>query len=594
MRVVPALWLLTKKAGSCIFQHMSVKDILADVLSDLDVDMSRLEGLDDERDYCVQYQETDFNFVSRLMEEEGILYYFEHDFGSHTMVLVNNQTYTPMPDDDTVLVARTLPARYEDHDYVTSWSKTQEIRSRRYVLRDQSFELTNGPGDFQQLEFDQTPAPEGVTDDGQYHRLSRGITLPNGSSVDLEIYQFPGEFAQRFDGVDRNGSDRPDDVQKVTPDGERTVAIRMAEETTPSLLNRGMGYCKQFEPGHWFNKKIVLDGYEIDDGQYLLVSTSHVAMENGYRSGTGLSNCEYYNNFTAIPLDLPYVPQRRAPKPVIQGPQTAVVVGMTDDDDIFTDKYGRVKVQFHWDRDGEYDADSSCWVRVATPVAGPNWGMIHIPRVGWEVVVSFEDGDPDRPLILGCVYNQGMMPPYQLPEKRTQSGYKTRSSPNGDDTQFNELRFEDKANSEEIYLHAQKDFTRVVENNDSLTVGSPDAPEGSQTVTIYKDQKTVIQTGKSELEAKQSIELKVGDSSIKLDGQSIELKVGDTSIKLDKMSIVMQLEDSKVTLNPVGVAIEGKTAKMESQLMTQIKSQLMTGVSSDLIAQVKGMPIMIG
>jgi type VI secretion system secreted protein VgrG len=572
MQLVPALWLLSKKANSRIFQSMSIKEILEEVLSDLDLDTSRLERLDNKRDFCVQYQETDFNFVSRLMEEEGILYYFEHDKGKHTMVLVNNQIYTGMPADPMVLVTHSLPPAMEERSYVSTWSKTQEVRSGRYVLRDQSFQLTNGPGNFKSLECKQTTNPPSLQVDDEDHTLAPRILLPNGSSIDLEIYQSPGEFAQRFDGIDRNGGDRPSDLDKVQPDGGRTVKIRMAQETTPSLLIRGAGYCRQFEPGHWFTKVVLEDGEEVPKGDFVLTSTSHVALDNGYRSGSGMSEFTYYNNFTAIPFHLPYVPPRRTPKPVVQGPQTAVVVGMSEDDDIFTDKYGRVKVQFHWDRDGKRDPFSSCWIRVATPLAGQNWGMIHIPRVGQEVVVVFEDGDPDRPLILGCVYNDAMRPPYELPAKRTQSGYKSRSSPGGDASQFNEFRFEDKKGSEDIFIHAQKDFHREVENDDYLKV------KGGQTIEITKGQKTKVTSGKSELEAKEAINLKVGDSSIKMDGQSIELKIGDTSIKLD----------------PIGATIQGLLVKIDAQLVAEIKSQLMTQIASDLILQVKGMPIMIG
>ena len=171
----------------------------------------------------------------------------------------------------------------------------------------------------------------------------------------------------------------------------------------------------------------------------------------------------------------------------MEGTQTAVVVGNAGDE-IFTDKYGRVKVQFPWDRQGQNDANSSCWVRVATLWAGKQWGIIHIPRVGQEVIVAFEEGDPDRPIIVGSVYNAENMPPYTLPDNKTQSGYLSRSTLNGTDQNFNQLRFEDKKDSEEIYFHAEKDFNRVVENNDTLKVGFDKNDKGDQTIQIYNNQ----------------------------------------------------------------------------------------------------------
>ena len=205
----------------------------------------------------------------------------------------------------------------------------------------------------------------------------------------------------------------------------------------------------------------------------------------------------YTNTFQCIPAALPFRPERTIPRPRIDGTQTAVVVGNSGDE-IFTDKYGRIKVQFPWDRQGQNNADSSCWIRVATPWAGTQWGIIHIPRVGQEVVVAFEEGDPDRPIVVGSVYNAQEMPPYTLPDNMTQSGYLSRSTKKGTSDNFNQLRFEDKKGSEEVYFHAEKDFNRVVENNDTLKVGFDKKDKGDQTIQVFNNHSLTVGAGKSQ------------------------------------------------------------------------------------------------
>ena len=232
----------------------------------------------------------------------------------------------------------------------------------------------------------------------------------------------------------------------------------------------------------------------------MLTSVSHTARQAGYRSGES-DGGTYENQFTCIPAAVPYRPSRTTPKPVVPGTQTAVVVGPAGEE-IFTDKYGRVKVQFHWDREGKNDADSSCWVRVGTPWAGKNWGMIHIPRIGQEVIITFLEGDPDRPIIVGSVYNADMMPPYELPQNKTQSGLKSRSTLQGTPDNFNELRFEDKKGEEKIYFHAEKDYEQVVENNFTQKIGFDKKDPGKQTIDIYADRTTTLETGNDKTQIK--------------------------------------------------------------------------------------------
>ncbi|HEU4389591.1 MAG TPA: type VI secretion system tip protein TssI/VgrG, partial [Blastocatellia bacterium] len=297
----------------------------------------------------------------------------------------------------------------------------------------------------------------------------------------LELYDFPGEYAQRFDGVDKGGGDQPAELRKIFEDNERTVGIRIQQEALPSLLIQGASDCRNFVSGH----KFTLDRHFNANGPYVLTSVKHSANLAGeYRAGEW-DQMTYENSFTCIPAALPFRPQRRTPRPFVQGSQTAVVVGPPGEE-IFTDKYGRVKVQFHWDREGKNDADSSCWVRVGTLWAGKQWGVIHIPRIGQEVIVDFLEGDPDQPIIVGSVYNAEMMPPYTLPENKTQSGVKSRSSLSGSPSNFNEFRFEDKKGNEEVYLHAEKNWTIMVENDKNQTVGH------DETLTVHHDRTKTV------------------------------------------------------------------------------------------------------
>ncbi|HEX5271691.1 MAG TPA: type VI secretion system tip protein TssI/VgrG [Gemmataceae bacterium] len=470
MEVVPQLWLLTRRAQSRIFQHATVPDILKEVLAGLDVD-PQIHGKFPERDYCVQYRETDLNFASRLMEEEGIYYFFKHTDGGHKLVLANTPPGHPDLPEQAKATFQEMAGGVLD-DRVTVWEKAQELRSGKFTLWDHCFELPH-----KHLEADAT-IPESVKAGKVAHKLKVG------GNDKLELYDYPGEYAQRFDGVDKAGGDRPADVKKIFEENKRTVGIRMEEEAAPGLVVSGAGNCRTFVSGH----KFTLERHFNGDGQYVLVSVEH---SGRVPEGNGDRDLAYQNSFTCIPAGAVFRPSRRTPKPFVQGTQTAVVVGLKGDE-ICTDKYGRIKVQFHWDRKGKHDAGSSCWVRVATPWAGKHWGMIHIPRVGQEVVVAFEEGDPDRPIVIGSVYNADMMPPYALPANKTQSGVQSRSSLGGTAANCNEIKFEDKKGSELVSIHAEKDQSISVEHDESHTVGH------DRTKTIDHDETTHVKHDRTE------------------------------------------------------------------------------------------------
>jgi type VI secretion system secreted protein VgrG len=582
MEMVPQFWFLEKRAQSRIFQHVSVPEILKTVLAGLDVDY-QLQGNFPARDYCVQYRETDFHFASRLMEEEGIFYFFQHAANGHTMVVANSpQSHPELPEQARILFGGSDEGVHGENR-ILSWEKSQELRSGRCTLWDHSFELPHKHLEQEKAIVESVPA-------GQVQHKLR-----IGHNDKLEIYDYPGAYAQRFDGVNPGGGDRTDDLNHIFEDGPRTVAIRMQEEAMSSLAITGTGTCRHFVTGYSF----ALEKHFNADGKYLLTGIEHDGRFalNYFRSGSESEDFVYRNTFTCIPLDLPFRPRRITPRPFVHGTQTAVVVGPAGEE-IFTDKYSRVKVQFHWDRQGKNDANSSCWIRVGTLWAGKQWGVIHIPRIGQEVIVDFLEGDPDQPIIVGSVYNAETMPPYELPRNKTQSGVRSRSSLHGTPENYNEIRFEDKKGSEQVLIHAERNQDIEVENDESHWVGhdrtkSIDHDEttkvghdrtesvgNNETITIDQGNRTVTLNMGND-----SLTIKMGDQTTKINlgkseteaMQSIELKVGQSSIKLDQ----------------TGVTIQGLTINIQGQMMTQIKGT-MTQVNADAILTLKGGLTMIG
>ncbi len=295
----------------------------------------------------------------------------------------------------------------------------------------------------------------------------------------LELYDYPGAYAQRFDGIQPGGGDRPSDLQKIFQDNARTAQLRMEEQAAASVLVHAASNCRQVVSGHKFTLERHFDG----DGSWVVYQVEHAASDAAdLRSGGG--GFTYQNHFTCFPAALPFRPPRVTPIPTVRGTQTAVVVGPPGEE-IFTDKYSRIKVQFHWDREGKNNSDSSCWVRVATPWAGKQWGAIHIPRIGQEVVVDFLEGDMDQPIVIGSVYNAECMPPYALPANKTQSGIKSRSSLGGNAANFNEIRFEDKKGHEQLFIHAEKNQDIEVENNETHWVGHDRAKTIDHDETVH-------------------------------------------------------------------------------------------------------------
>lgn len=521
MEVVPRMWLLTRRAQSRIFQHVNIPEILKKVLTGLDASF-KLQGKYDPRDYCAQYRETDFNFACRLMEEEGIYFYFEHAEGKHTLVVADSPAgHADLPDPSTVEYHKPSPT--ESGFAVEKWEKVQELRSGKYTLWDHCFELPHKHLDATKSITPSVPVGE-VT-----HKLQVGN---NGQ---LEIRDWPGGYAQRFDGISKGGGDQPSEVEKIFKDNQRTVALRMDQEAALSLSIQGAGNCRNFVAGHKFKlttKPATLEKQFQADGPYVITRVQHTARMSGYRSGD--AEFQYQNRFHCIPAALPFRPQRTTPRPIVQGTQSAVVVGPAGEE-IFTDKYSRVKVQFHWDAEGKNNADSACWCRVGTPWAGKHWGMIHIPRIGQEVIVAFDEGDPDKPIIVGSVYNSEQMPPFALPANKTQSGIQTRSSLGGSPENCNEICFEDKKGSELLYIRAEKDQTIAVEHDEAHWVGH------DRDKTIDNDERTIVHHDRTEIVD--------NDETITIHGNRTETVDKDETITIHQNRTETVDKDENITIS---------------------------------------------
>jgi type VI secretion system secreted protein VgrG len=454
--MVPWLWFLTKTTDCRIFQNKTIPDIVQQIFKEYgftDV-KAKLQGTYEPRDYCVQYRETDYNFVARLMEQYGIFYFFEHEKEKHTLVLTDNpDAHQPCPEQPK---AKWNPqgSKSLTEDVVTTLEVEKIFRPGKYSLTDYNFE---------------TPSTSLLSE------IDTTITV--GGNTKYEVYDYPGEYEKKAQG-------------------KTLVKLRMEEQEVKHLSVTGTSSCRAFATGYRFDFE---DYSRADLNQaYVLTAVSHSAtVGDTYTTGKSSDGSSAYTNaFVCIPHKVPFRPPQITPKPIVQGPQTAVIVGPSGEE-IYSDKYGRVKAQFHWDREGKKDENSSCWMRTSQNWAGKQWGGVFIPRIGQEVIVEFLEGDPDRPIITGRIYNAEQMPPYALPANQTQSGVKSNSSKGGGGS--NEWRFEDKKGSEEIYLHGQKDWNIVIENDKSQSIGHDESltVDNNRTKKVGVDQSEDVGANKT-------------------------------------------------------------------------------------------------
>lgn len=431
--MVPWLWFLSKTESRRIFQNKNSKDIITDVFNDLgfkDVDFRAQGGKP--REYCVQYGESDLHFVSRLLEEEGIAYYFKHEARKHTLVLVDQKNaYDTCKDTNLTYSTGSTP----DNE-ISRWIHHYEFRKGIWTLNDYNFKEPNKS------------------------QLAEAKTVSKfKNNTRYQHYEYPGIYDY--------------------PSNRDLTNMRMDAEEVAMNTIHGSSSCSTFYAGGLFK----LDKHTSKDeqGTYLLTSVSHSVQDASYYTGEG-GNAHYKNSFTCIPATVHYRPALVHSKPIMKGPQSAMVTGPAGEE-IYIDEFGRIKVQFIWDRQGKKDENSSCYLRVMQSWAGNQWGASFIPRIGHEVIVSFLDGDPDRPIVSGTVYNGANKPVYS---SKTQSGIKTRSTKGGTAANANELRFEDLKGSEQIFIHAEKNMDTEVENDETLTV------DHDRTKTIKHDENSTI------------------------------------------------------------------------------------------------------
>jgi type VI secretion system secreted protein VgrG len=486
LQVSPKLWTLTRYADCRIFHNKEVIEIIKQVLDDRGIDyQASFTRTYKPLEYCVQYRETDFNFISRLMEQFGIFYFFEHEDGNHTMKLGDSSSaHTDCPGQASAgfnLATGGLDAG----DVVNSWSIGQELRSGKHSLTDYNFTISS-------------------TD----LRAAETTIYTVADNSTMEIFDYPGLY--------------------LTPsDGTAMAKLRMEEDEAMHKIAHGASVCRAFTSGYKF--ELADHPLATMNASYLLTAVEHAASVAGtYKEEGAAGEDSYSNHFTCIPADVQFRPERLARKPFVQGPQTAIVVGKSADQDtandknaggdgeeIWVDKWGRVLVRFPWDRKKAI----SCWVRVSQDWAGHGWGMINIPRVGQELIVSFLEGDPDRPIITGRVYNDIQIVPYKLPDYGTRTTFRTSSSTGGGTTNYNELRFEDKKGKEQVFVRAEFDQDNYVKNDSREWIGN------NRSLVVTKDQMDSIGGDyHEEITGKNLVKIK-GDRNEQVDGKEI-IKIG--------------------------------------------------------------------
>lgn len=575
--LVPWTWFLTRTGDCRIFQKKKVPDIIKEVFREKGFTdfKDSLSASYPEWDYCVQYRETDFDFVSRLMEQEGISYFFEHEDGKHKLVLCDAPSaHSAFAGYDKVRF-REQDGGFRDTEYINEWMVEQQVRTGKFATTDYNFEKPKSS------------------------LLSKAQVKRKHPLSEFEIFDYPGEFQEQSVGE------------------SHYAKVRVQSLQVPFEMARGRADARGIASGYTFT----LEDFPRSDQnkKYLVLETEHILHSDEFQAGGEGPEAPFHEcRFSVMPADQPYRPPEVTSKPMIRGPQTALVVGPSGEE-IYTDKYGRVKVQFHWDRYGKMDENSSCWIRVSQGWAGKNWGSMFLPRIGHEVIVEFLEGDPDRPIITGRVYNGEAMPPYGLPGDKTRSTIKTNSSKGGGG--FNEIRFEDKKGKEQVFIHAEKDQDIRTKNDEKSWVGRDlhrivkrdhfDEIKGDQHETVKGDEMRKVQGdhhetvkgahhekvgkayhltvgaalsqkiardlgtkagGNINTQAGQNINTKAGMNMMTKSGMNyavqsgmkIELKAGMAAVVEAGLSLTLKAGPSFVVLGPDGVSIMGPMVKINT------------------------------
>jgi type VI secretion system secreted protein VgrG len=554
--VVPQLWLLSKRMDtrSRFFENKKTIEIIQDVLKDAGVYQGDggLEidgGLFDPapREYCVQYHETDLDFVRRLMEDEGIPFYFKHDGGVETLVICDDaHTYRPVP----LLKGSTV--RVIDEHQGTSDSETahwfdlrRDVQSTQVTVRDYDFtrprlgEMTQSQGGGARAVYEY-PTRATITN---YNEGSHTYTTHNSArlaKVRLEEHGTREWLASlESNAIGMMAGVQVEIANHVHPDFDKKYIVTQCEHVGQSWSDTA----EDVSLGHK-----LIDLLRLAGSHLIEINDQHGWLPNRYR------NRVWANKKDGITTSVPYRPARITKRPIVEGPHTARVVGPKGEE-IYTDFYGRVKVQFHWDRKSEENQKSSCWIRVTQMWAAGGWGSMFIPRIGMEVVVHFLEGDPDRPLIVGCVYNGENHPPYELPKEKTKSTIKSNTSPS--DGGFNEFRFEDLKGKEQVFLQAQRNHDVLVKKDQSITVGNDRTKtiKGDEHIQVHKNREaTITKNDKLVVEGNQNIEVH-GGTGLTVDVDKIyRLEAGE--------KLILKVAESTIVMTADGIWINGAVVKL--------------------------------
>ncbi|MEL7651521.1 MAG: type VI secretion system tip protein TssI/VgrG [Stutzerimonas stutzeri] len=532
LTLVPQLAYLAHRTNQRVFQHLTVPQIIAQVLEEhgIQADAYRF-GLGPvvypPREYCVQYDETDLHFIQRLCEEEGIHYHFQHGASGHVLVFGDDQTVFPRLaatayQQDSGLVA--------DQPVIKRFGLRLETRTSRVTRRDYDFEKP---------------------------RLTMEAAFHSDFQPDLEDYDYPGRFTERARGKHLS--------QRVLERHRHDYELAEGESDQPRLVSGHFLPLTEHPRSDWNQLWLLTEVlHEGKQPQVLEESvTSHVDSGDGFVQG-------YRNHFSATPWAIPFRPALCHPKPKVLGSQTAVVTGPAGEE-IHCDEYGRVKVQFHWDRHGQADDKTSCWLRVSSSWAGDRYGGIAIPRVGMEVLVTFLEGDPDQPLVTGCLYHKEHQVPYDLPANKTRTVFKTLSSPGGGG--YNELRIEDRKGAEQIYIHAQRDWDENIEHDQTIRVGHErhDTVEANS-YSELKAEEHLIVAGDRKVEIKpddhltvgQTQHIKLGTAQLTRAGREIHLKAGQKMVIEAGVELTLKAGGSFIKLDPGGITVSGPLARINA------------------------------
>lgn len=484
VQIVPSLWFLSLERDCRIFQNKLLHEIVTTVLDETNIKGNRIElslrNKEIKKEYCVQYRETDLNFISRLLEEDGIFYYFKHEKNKHVLIICDDSKHCEKIKGESEVVFGSSDGMNPNEESIAAFNSSQRIR----------------PGAFTHTSFN-------------YEHVSNNLKSNKKGNYfsNSEIYDYTGGFTKQ-------------------ENGKNLADIRLAEQKLLKQKGKGESNCPRFTPGYTYT---LLDHDNVvTENEYLIVAVAHSGEQPQSLDARGGGASSYENSFICIPAKTEFRPARITPKPIITGLQSAIVTG-PEGEEIHTDKYGRITVRFHWDRLGENNDKSSCSLRVAQAWGGGGWGAQFIPRIGDEVLVDFLEGDPDRPIVTGCVYNSDNMPINNLDKSKTQSGFRTKTH-KGEG--FNELRFDDATGAQEVYLHAEKDWNITVKNNETKSIGNNLVNNVAKTVTVN---------------AGEQLQLICGNASIVLD-QSGRIVINGTEVSVSS-SGALNLVGKPVKLN---------------------------------------------